>query len=68
MPRSGAKFNNRLMESMIATAKFDEPRLMADGPIVQASSVTSDSSSASIIETVRDYFPETWLWSINISE
>ena len=71
MPRSGSGFrmnNNRVMESMIATAKFDEPRLMADGPTVQATSVMSDLGSVTVSETVRDFFPETWLWKIDIAE
>jgi hypothetical protein len=69
MPRSGVRIgNNRVMESMVATAKFDEQRLMADVPNVQATSLMSESSSVSVTETIREFFPETWLWNINIAE
>jgi hypothetical protein len=63
MPRSGFLGRNSPIEMMSAAA--EPPRKSALADFKKEEPMTNDAID---ISTVRQYFPETWLWNIEITE
>ena len=72
MPRAGGMWKNNMAMAM-RDERFElsyNIDLMLDSSNIGPSSVKTNSpkSDSLVLQTVRQYFPETWLWNIHISK